>query len=236
MKRISTHGIRPALAALLISLSSNPAGAAEEVKNPFPGLKSLTAHEADTIGKVSYDASLATIIKKIVDREQEVVRLISTSLSKDAGERYFIDFDPGPSADPVFVFTNEKSNKVIARIGADSVFIPGNGFVYTMGRTNNMHIERQKFEIRDGALVEVKQPFSYVGLDSKAKIPLTLTAAKDSGETIANLPKGESLQVVLRDGDYLLIKTPFGLVGWWKMNAEVSPGNEEIEGIFYAGD
>jgi hypothetical protein len=84
--------------------------------------------------------------------------------------------------------------------------------------------------------VEIEQPFSYVGLDTKANVPLTLTAGKSTGEVIAKVSKGGEVTVVLRDGDHLLIKTPFGLIGWWKMNTEVMADNAEIEGIYYAGD
>jgi len=235
MKRISKLTLSAAFAAALIS-SPTVSQAAENEAAAFPGLKTLAADQADTSGKVSYDASLATPLNKVLDKENGVVRLLSTTLSKDAKARYFVDFDPGPSADPVFIFTDEKTNEVVGRIGADSVFIPGNGFVYALGRSNNMHLERQKFEVKGGALEEVKQPFSYVGLETKAKVPLKLTAQKDGGETIANIPKGDSLQVVIRDGEHLLVRTNFGLVGWWKMKTDVLHGNEEIEGIYYAGD
>jgi hypothetical protein len=75
-----------------------------------------------------------------------------------------------------------------------------------------------------------------VGLKSKAKVPLKLLARKDEGDVIANIPAGESLEVVVRDGEHLLIKTNFGLVGWWKTNPSAMADNAEIEGIYYAGD
>ena len=70
----------------------------------------------------------------------------------------------------------------------------------------------------------------------KAKASLKLSATKDGGEIIANIPARDALQAVLRDGEHLLIKTNFGLVGWWKMKTDVMPDNAEIEGIYYAGD
>lgn len=239
--------LRPlGLAALLASLGSVSAASAAEKKAkgmpvPFPGVTTLVINggEATVPEQISYDPSLAKLINKPLAAEQgdpEVTRLLSTRLKKDSETRYLIDFDPGPSADPAFVITDEKTQRRIGSMGADALVIPGNGFIYAAGRSNNMHLERQKFEIRDGELVEIKQPFSYVGLDSKALVPLTLTAGKDAGEVIANIPKGDALQVVLRDGEHLLIKTQFGLVGWWKMKTDVMQGNAEIEGIYYAGD
>lgn len=216
----------------------SPSLLAQETKDPlpFPGLKRLFADTEEFPGKIYYDNSQVKVIKKVIDEESGVVRMISTPLKKDSDSRYFIDFDPGPSADPVFVITDEKTNKVIGRLGADSLFIPGNGFLYTWGRSNNMHFERRKYEIVNNEIKEVSQPFAYVGLATKTKIPLTLTSEKDSGKTIANIPAGDSIDVVLRNDEHLLIKTQFGLVGWWKMKTDVLKGNEEIEGIYYAGD
>lgn len=236
MKRIFASSISGTIAAFAIFLSAHPQATAESETVPFPGLKTLAANDADTIGILHYESSLANVIRKVIDDEHDIVRLVSTPLAKAAKTRYFIDFDPGPSVDPVFVFTEESTNQIVARISADSLFVPGNGFIYASGRSNNMHLERRKYEIKSGELVEVRQPFAYVGLDTKANVPLKLTTEKNGGEVIANIPKDGSLQVVIREGEYLLIRTTFGLVGWWKMETNVLKGNEEIEGIYYAGD
>lgn len=229
--------------ALCASLASARAEekSADSTAAAFPGLKKLAIPEKDTPfpGQVAYEAALAETIDKPLPQEEgapEIRRMISTRLSKDTEARYFIDFDPGPSADPGFTIIEQKSGKVIGNIGAESLAIPGNGFIYAVGRANRMHLEHLKYAIRDGKLVEVQQPFSYVGLQSKAKVELKLLAKKDGGETIATIPAGDALEVVLRDEDHLLVKTRFGLVGWWKMKTNVMPDEAEIEGIYYAGD
>ncbi len=232
------------LTILGLSVALASAQADEKSKShpdPFPGLNTLAiaGSEGAMPGNLSYDAALAEVINKPLAAEEgepEVRRLLATRLSDESGTRYFIDFDPGPSADPAFIITDEKTGKQTGSIGADALVLPGNGFIYATGRSNNLHLERQKFTIRDGKLVEIKQPFSYVGLESKAKVPLKLLGKKDGGEVIANIPAGHGLQVVLRDGEHLLVRTKFGLVGWWKMKTDVMPGNAEIEGIYYAGD
>jgi uncharacterized membrane protein len=172
----------------------------------------------------------------VEDGAPEARRLVSTRIDRENETRYFIDFDSGPSADPAFVITDEKSGVVLGSIGGESLIIPGNGFIYVSGRANRLHQEQDKYTIRDGKLVEIAQPFSYVGLKSKAKVPLKLLAKKDEGEVIANVPAGDAVEVVLRDGEHLLIKTNFGLLGWWKANTNVMADNAEIEGIYYAGD
>lgn len=236
--------MRPLLpVTVALSLSAFVAHAEEKAKGrpiPFPGLATfvISGGDAPLPEQISYDASLSKVINKPLDAEgkEDITRVLSTRLNRENDARCFVDFDPGPSADPQFLLTDEKTGTEVGRIGADALILPGNGFIYSIARTNNMHEERQKFAVRDGKLVEVKQPFSYVGLESKAKVPLTLTAAKGSGETVASIPKGDALQVVLRDDEYLLVKTQFGLVGWWKMKTDVLAGNEEIEGIYFAGD
>lgn len=211
---------------------------------PFPGLKTfvIEGEEAAMPEQISYDPAIAKLINEKVTPEKDdydsgAVRVLETRLSRDNETKYVIVFDPGPSADPFFTIADAKDpKKPLGSIGADALIVPGNGFIYAMGRSNNMHLVRQKFEIRDGKVEEVKQPFLYVGLDTKANVPLKLTAQKDGGEVIANIPKGDPLQVVVSDEEYLLIKTQFGLVGWFKMKTDVMSQNAEIEGIYYAGD
>ena len=239
--------MRPLTLVLAGLASTMPLMAQETDKaaSSFPGLKTLNVDGNDSphATKISYDPALAEVINKPLNAagaannaEPEVTRLLVAKLDREGQAKYTIDFDPGPSADPSFIISNEKSGERIGSIGADALTVPGNGFIYSTGRTNNLHVERQKFAIRDGKLEEIKQPFSYVGLHTKSNVPLTLTAGKGTGEVIAKLDKDSQLTVVLRDGEHLLIKTPFGLVGWWKMKTDVMAENAEIEGIYYAGD
>jgi hypothetical protein len=232
------HPRRLALLALLLTLISTRA---EEAPSSFPGLKSLAVPEDLTPfpGKLSYDPALTKVLDEkmaVEDGAPDAQRLVSTRIDRENETRYFIDFDSGPSADPSFVITEEKTGVVLGSIGGESIIIPGNGFIYVSGRANRLHQEQAKYTIRDGKLVEIVQPFAYVGLKSKAKVPLKLLAKKDEGEVIANVPAGDAVEVVLRDGEHLLIKTNFGLLGWWKANANVMADNAEIEGIYYAGD
>jgi len=225
----------------IFALSAALVSARAEEKPAFPGLATLAIPEKDSPfpGQVAYDAALSEVIDKPLPLEEgapEIRRMIATRVNREAEARYFIDFDPGPSADPGFIITDQKTGKLVGSIGAESLAIPGNGFIYATGRANRMHLEHLKYAIRDGKLVEIAQPFSYIGLQSKAKVALKLLATKDGGEVIANVPSGDAVEVVLRDGEHLLVKTRFGLLGWWKMNPSVMAENAEIEGIYYAGD
>ncbi|MCW1887139.1 hypothetical protein OKA04_20540 [Luteolibacter flavescens] len=235
------HLRRHAILAVSLSLLALVSARAEESAASFPGLKSVAVPEdlSPFPGKLSYDPAVTQVLDKelaVEEGEPDARRLVSTKINREEGTTYFIDFDSGPSADPAFVITDEKSGKVLGSIGGESLIVPGNGFLYVSGRANRLHQEQAKYAIRGGKLVEIEQPFSYVGMKTKAKVALKLLAKKDGGETIANVPAGESLEVVLRDGEHLLIKTNFGLLGWWKANTNVMADNAEIEGIYFAGD
>jgi len=232
---------RLAIFAVSFTLLTLISARAEEAPSSFPGLKSLAVPEDLTPfpGKLSYDPALTKVLDEKMAVEEgapDARRLVSTRIDRENETRYFIDFDSGPSADPSFVITDEKTGAVLGSIGGESLIIPGNGFIYVSGRANRLHQEQAKYTIRDGKLVEIEQPFSYVGLKSKAKVPLKLLAKKDGGDVIANIPVGDAVEVILRDGEHLLIRTNFGLLGWWKMNTNVMADNAEIEGIYFAGD
>ena len=120
------------------------------------------------------------------------------------------------------------------RESSHHLVIPGNGSIYAIGRTNQLHVKRRKFVILNSKLEEVKQPFLFVGLDSKANVAISLVSEKGGGNIVASIPKGERLHVVLSDEDSLLIKTNFGLLGWFKTSGNRE--SPEIEGIYFDGD
>ena len=134
---------------------------------------------------------------------------------------------------------------VVTRVGAAEpagyipgleFYIPGTGAIYASGHTNTMFDTRRKYVLQGNELVEVKQPFYWVGLESKAKKDLVLYSGKDGKETIARIPKGSALTVVLNESEsWYLIKTPFGLVGWLKIDGG-SQEADTIEGLYFRGD
>ncbi|MDB6076341.1 MAG: hypothetical protein JWO82_88, partial [Akkermansiaceae bacterium] len=197
-----TRSLILALTSLSLSFAPLHAEDAKGLAVPFPGLKTLVIDGGDAPlpEQISYDAALSKLVNEPLkpkgakdDSEPEITRLLSTRLNRESETRHFIDFDPGPSADPSFTVTDEKTGQPVGQISADALIVPGNGFIYAMGRTDNMHLVRQKFAVREGKLVEIEQPFLYVGLDSKAKVPLTLSAKKGGGEVIASIPAGDGL-------------------------------------------
>lgn len=207
----------------------------------YPGLKKLDlGKEAEGV-VIYYNPELAREIDKKIDHKGkadekgELTHAVTTKLSEN-GASYTVAFDPGPSADPIFCFIDEKTGAGIGTTNGGILVIPGNKFVYTIARANEMHTVRQKFEARGGKLTEVKQPFHYVGEKSRTREEIKIMSGKGKGDVIATIPKGEAVEVLVSDGSFFLLKSRLGLIGWLKLSTEMQAENSLLEGIYFAGD
>ena len=62
-------------------------------------------------------------------------------------------------------------------------------------------------------------PLIWLNRETTAATTLTLTREPDGGDTIAVIPRGGSITVLMRDADgHTLAKTPFGITGWAQVN------------------
>jgi hypothetical protein len=229
--------IRACAAALSLVLLPVSAFAAE----PFPGLQKIEYKDYFPV-KIFYDRQITQVVDKPLNAGPEhegeplVTRALKTKIDRAKGEEVYIDFDPGPSVDPSIVVTRVGAKEPAGYIAGLNFYIPGTGAIYASGHTNTEFDTRRKYVLQGGELVEVKQPFYWVGLESKAKKDLVLYSGKDQKEAVARVPKGSALTVVLNEGeDWYLLKTSFGLLGW----AKIEGGSQEadtIEGLYFAGD
>ncbi len=187
--------------------------------------------------KIRYDKAITKIINEPIKDEREI-RVLVTRLVKDSPARYLVVFDPGPSDDPEFIIyqiEDNKEKKLISLRGQELI-MPGNGVLYTSGLVDMMFNTRKKFILRDGIIEEVHQPFYYVGLETKVKKSIVIFEDLSYKKPIAQLPEGSKVEVLInKENDYLL-KTPFGLVGWFKINYGEPCGSELIEDICFHGD
>ncbi|MBP1672759.1 MAG: hypothetical protein H6Q25_574 [Bacteroidetes bacterium] len=148
----------------------------------------------------------------------------------------------GMSDDPAFKITNNK-HEIIKEFYCLEFYINGSGTIYTSGHTNNMFDRRRKFQIQNDSIMEIIQPFNYVGLKGKTLKPITLYKDRTGNDIVAQLPKDYEIEILLADGtspDFevdtlFLVKTDFGLVGWLRITED-----DIYRGIlydfFYAGD
>lgn len=167
-----------------------------------------------------------------------VARPLRTRLLTDMRATFIIDCDSGGSADPSCTVFQESVNqlKKLVTIPGVRFAFPGNGSIYVDGHSNTMFNVRKKFEWRNGSFVETLQPFRYVGLDTTTRSAITLYAKIDLKQPVANLPPDSSVSVLLNEGNHYLLKTPFGLVGWIRIDDGSTQEKSPINGIYYAGD
>lgn len=196
--------------------------------------------------RVFIEPSITEIINKSVDSthflyhesSDEVGQheFVVTKLNQSKNRKYHIIFDYGMSEDPNFSIYQEikDSLKHICSLPGLVMYIPGNGNIYIEGHTNNFFNERKKFKLIKDTLIETKQPFLYVGLKTRTNDELKIYKTKEQKDLVASLPKDAEIEVLINDNEYYLIKTSFGLVGWWKF--DVFNNSEAIKSIYFKGD
>ncbi len=153
-----------------------------------------------------------------------------------------IVYSQGMSADPAFTITGS-NDKRIKDISCLEFYINGSGTIYTSGHTNNMYDRRRKFQMQNDTIIEIIQPFNYIGLKGKTLKAITLYKDKIGNEIVAQLPKDYEIEILLADGatpDFdldtnFLVKTDFGLVGWLRLKGDDTYGGI-LKDLYYAGD
>ncbi|MGY5353607.1 hypothetical protein [Wenyingzhuangia sp. IMCC45467] len=190
---------------------------------------------------IYFDSKNTSIINKKVDStsifyeeytdDTLLHEFVITKIDKSNNEELYILFDYGLSADPNFSIVKKTGDsiKYIGSINGLILYIPGNGYLYAEGHTNNYFNQRKKYQFKNEKLTEIKQPFYYVGIKTKTKGLMKIYAEKNQTNIIANLPKDSEIEILLNDNEYFLIKTSFGLTGWWKYE-------NSINEIFFKGD
>ena len=167
-------------------------------------------------------------------------KLVAKFKSTNFKDSLSIVYSEGMSSDPGFEIST-KSSKIIGRFSCTGFYINSSGTIYTSGHVNNMYDRRRKFQIQTDTVLEVKQPFNYVGLKGKALRDFVLYKEKNGDEILAQIPKGYDVEVLLAESgtkdfeiDYnFLVRTDFGLVGWLRLEGFA---DRVIEGLYYAGD
>ena len=213
--------------------------------SPFPGLHTLevvfrqgpSAVDSGIPVKVHYDPALSelTPLPNNPRNDDSKYQMLTTRLDRRGGERVIVFFSPGPSDDPGFTLVRSGDGQSLGHLPGVELVVPGNGSLSTSGHSNNAFNQRRAYRFGNGGLEEVKQPFYYVGLESRAKRDLSITSDKEGEEEVALLPKGSKVTVLLNDGDAYLLKTPFGLVGWLRLS-DLGWRDDDLEGLFRRGD
>lgn len=180
-------------------------------------------------------------ISKPVDvfEEEHMKFLCLTEITKN--EKFLIGFSEGPSADPYYEFFKLIDGEYIATFVIEGLqlYIPGNGNIYVSGHSNSMFNSRKKYKFSNDSITEIKQPYQFVGLQTTTNKSIQIFSDQDREIILATLPPKSEIEVVACEispdyNDYwFLIKSSFGLLGWWKLDDFYS---ETIEGLYYHGD
>lgn len=218
---------------------------------PFPGLAKMDFDG----GVIYYNAGMVEPINKLhMDLDPGDPLLDSTSamadqpvlfrspLAPDSVDKFIFAFDWGPSDDPCFIiYRGDNSSHILAAMGGTRMYVPGDGYVYLEGHTNNSFNHRKKFRYRDGKFEEAKQAAYYVGLQTYITAPMKLYKDTTYTEAVASLAENQPVEVVIADfkeisgdGHDYLIRTPFGLTGWVRLYYTYPRTN--VVGIYMAGD
>ncbi|MBN2664237.1 MAG: hypothetical protein JXR68_11355 [Bacteroidales bacterium] len=175
------------------------------------------------------------------DYGEPIYPVIFVKISPNQSEDLLVCFSEGPSADPCYEFfsVNNGNYEYIFSVAGMELFIPGNGFLYTTGHTNNMFDKHKKFKFTGTGVEEVPQPFYYVGLKTQTIENIQLYSDYNCTQKLAIVAANSNIEVVAAEYNEtcgkFLIKTPFGLFGWWLLDLAY-PGSQQIKGLYYAGD
>ena len=176
------------------------------------------------------------------DSDYEARTLVGKYKNKKMSDSLEICFIEGASADPEFEIY-KKNGKQIGAIACLNFYITDAGTIYTSGHTNSMFDKRRKFQILNDTILEVQQPFRYVGIKGQTLKPITLYQSKSGNEIVAQLPAKYEIEILLSEStgnDFdternYLVKTEFGLIGWLRITDDdvLVPILKEF---YYAGD
>jgi len=189
---------------------------------------------------IHYVPSLTTIINAATPQESGFteIRVAKLRLSARSGDTLIVDYTEGGSSDPGFIVSLiEKCGprRLEWSINGLDFEAPGDGFFYIRGHTNSWFDMRRKFTVEGGNLREVKQPFYYVGLETKTLRQIPIFSTQGCSEYIGRIEEGAPVTVILSDGATFLLKTDHDILVWWRPQITQQRA-EEIEGIYFRGD
>jgi len=209
------------------------------------------SEEKDIVESISFDNTLTEIINKKYSEletndpfrmefcEGEFIKLIRTKIDRNSNKYYIISYNPSCCCPYGFyIYEDGNPNKIIGELEVARIFIPGDGFVYSDGRMWNNYNKRQKFSIANDTINEIKQPYSYVGLKSKALRDIKIFNDKNLKMLIATIPKDADVEVLINDKsqeNLYLLRTDFGIVGWSTVESRQYEA-VDIDNLYYWGD
>ena len=244
-------------AAVVLAAIPSCAIAGSDPSALFPELAKIELKHEGV--RIWYPADKATPVKTApayLKEYEEAGVYASQPIELDLGHglpKLAIACDSGPSNDPscrLLPKFDDPASAVFESAGTDFVFVP-NGDIHVFGHNDNLYDHRRLFRFDGKRFTEVAQPFRYVGIESRTKVPLEVTAVRDADrkkgdakQVLVTLPAQTSLTILMNaatnDNEYgqnpdYLVRTREGLVGWAHIPT-LPDGTTIIEGLHYNGD
>jgi hypothetical protein len=194
--------------------------------NPFSGLKEVNG--------IFYNPKLATpITKKSNIMDSQSILIMQAPFN--AKQKLVVSLaDIGSDYVGLLITERGSGDQLIGKeLGMINLGATGKAKVYLRGG-HAIYMEKEgissKYKLTKKGVKEVRQPFVYLGHKTQVKIPtdtlcgsykgpkkLQLLGQKKAGSyVVATLKAGSKIEVILKDDDWYLIKSPFGLIGWAK--------------------
>jgi len=184
----------------------------------------------------------ASSLEMLNQEEMPSIPLVYPIISENQTVKFLCCYSDGPSGDPNFELykvIKPGEYEYITSFAGEAIFFTGNGYIYTRCRSNNNFLKRQKWYFNGTTAVENKQPYYYVGLTTKTLKNIQLYSDYACKEKLAVVGANSEIEILLTEyaetNTKFLIRTPFGLCGWWIMDRDY-PFSEEIEGVSFSGD
>ena len=140
-------------------------------------VKSFKIHDDFGGVFIYYNPKIAFIINKDITDYQGsqffTVQVAEVYLSEQNKEKLIIEYCEGGSADPGFaIYMEQKAQfkRVSEYISGTNILISGDGKIYVWGHTNSFFNLRRVFYFFKNRIIEIEQPYYYVGLKSKILI------------------------------------------------------------------
>jgi len=220
------------LVFICISIFSYPLSASN-----ITDLEKIEVDKFEGIGPVTfhYNSKTCRILMEdisVIDYVQDTL-VAECSLLAKGKDLFKLEYSSGPSVDPSFTIVGLYGGRDLS--GTDMA-IPGDGFFYVWGHTNSLFNKRRMYTIKENKVVEAQTPYYYVGQESEVLMPISLYRSRNLEDRIISIPKGETVEIILKDGSYYLLKTSMDILGWWKPANPIGPGLRELKSLYFAGD
>jgi hypothetical protein len=167
-----------------------------------------------------------------------------------ANDLYYITLSDFPSYDINYNFY--KVNRISAMkpleykqpdftIYAPSLIVPSNGNIYAYGHNNNNYSLKRKFIFKNSNIVELDQPFAYVGVTTTSLKDQVIYSDVSLSKELYKVSKGTPVTIVgiqtIDKNKYrsaYLVASEFGLVGYVVVESEQS--ETQFSGFYFNGD